>query len=201
METIGEFVNRMNPNRNELGLRNTKYYDYRRDVDPIVWEVTLTGHSDYSGDAVHHSNCEVLKMKYPNIVSVKTFDYGGEVIYLDPEKVLTEDTELATELLYDLASMKNDTILDDEHHSEYIMELQSEAIYEWAESEVRRETTIGAFFISEEALKDIAFCAFLEVDDSTVIVEQPHQAYLDEDKMKKAFWTYVKQFAEARLAG
>jgi len=201
METIGKFIKRVNPKRSELGLKNTKYYDYRLDTDPIVWEVELTAHGDYSGCGVEHSNFEVLKQRYPEIVSIRRFDFGGEAIYLDPTKELREEQSvLMIELLYDLESIKKETILDDDHYNEYIMELQLEALHEWAAREVGKSTSVlGKIINDEEVLYDVAYDAWLEIDQEAIIVEESHRAYLNEEKMTKAVWLQLKQIADSQL--
>lgn len=101
----------------------------------------VTGWGDYAGSDYDRSNCRSLARDFPEIFVHVTGGYGYEVLAIDLDLELPEDTDLAGEVyvLRILRELADDyPIYDESDHSELQMELEQEDWESFGRDEVRR---------------------------------------------------------------
>ena len=174
----------------------TLYYgDLTRDPSGDLMFVPYTTYSDYSGDTVDRSNCDVFMERYgnnPNVWEV----YGGyrtramvihRRVYDDPQ---TEEEEEIKECIDGLSDYP---LIDEEYHSNLEFEMEGEAWNDYGRHDLRRALKEADIYTDEELdnisdeILDRMWYAICEKEAIYTIFEDAVSPYFDIDKVIKVW--------------
>lgn len=174
---------------------------FRTDASGDWHESTLLNYGDYAGDTVTRSNFDVFKERYSGKTGVQEvfsgYGYCGWMLNFD-----MMDSETREAIEEDLKSIEGYPLLDEDHHSNLEMELQSEAIADYLGYDITRKYNEimearddNHEYVSHDTMTDRIWSAINDMSrtppyhDVEFIFEDAVSAWLsDEDQSAIAQW-------------
>lgn len=159
--------------------------DLRDDPAGQLYEIPHTMYSDYSGDTVHRSNCDVLLEDFKDRQSKGLWEvYGG---HGTRGIVVDKDTLESDEMQDILYQLENYPLISDDHHSQLEYEIETEAWQDYIRDDLLRALHAADIDTDElEEEEDKLYTTFNEAMERANVYyehQDSYSVYIDLDEI------------------